>query len=369
MSQAPTECAAPPIDEAGWGQGWIVWQYLLQAAAGVGSVRVLGLATVGLLIAEIGVWGLYGFDFEAANQVALMPGGAAGDSFSPAELAERSLSSLAGYWLGLASPFWQGPSSFGAGCQQVAAGLWRLATWSLFGVAIARAASLHLTHHDAPRARSLLGQSAKHWRGQLLGPLVLLGVVGALLVAVWGVAQVGAFEADRYLAVLLMPLAMLLSLLGAVVGVGAMVGTPLIWAAYAVEHDDPFDAVSCGLAYTYQRPMRLLAYTGQAVLIGVVLGAVVLAILRIGFGLLGTYLAVTLTPGATPAALPVIQLWAILYDYLPTLFHAAYFWHATVAVYLLMRRDIDEKQVDEIRLDTQFYSPQGHSAQSDQDDA
>ena len=56
--------------------------------------------------------------------------------------------------------------------------------------------------------------------------------------------------------------------------------------------------------------------------------------------------------------------WLNTFLYLPTVFHAAYFWFAATAIYLLLRRDIDEKQADEIYLDDELSPGAAASAEA-----
>lgn len=348
MTNSPPNEIAPPLDEAGWGSGWIVVQYLLHAVAGVFSGRVLLLAAMGLVFAELGAWGCLGFDSQKAVGVTLARGGAVDPSFAAGDLLAVAHAGQKGYWASFVTPFWQAPAGVNTGIQRGLAGVWRLVVWSLFGVALARLGALHLAHHEKPTAAQVLGRSFAGWFGQAAGPLALVAAAGLLAAPIWLMGLASKASAVGVFVAVFWPVAILLAVAAALVAVAALVGTPLIGAAHAVERPDPFDAVSCGVAYVYQRPLRLLAYVLQAAVVGAVAGAMVLGVLRVGFGVLTVYWAGAGEAADAESGRWLLKAWLVLYDYLPLVFHAAYFWFAAVAVYLLMRRDIDEKMVDEV---------------------
>ncbi|MEM8865238.1 MAG: hypothetical protein AAGF31_06780 [Planctomycetota bacterium] len=340
-----------PLDQAGSGGGWIVIKFLLHAVSGVFSGRVLFLATLGLLAAELAVWATFGFNSSRAAPLLLSATAADPYQSDPAALLAAASQNQVGYWRSFVSPFIATPSSLAGGLQQYAAGGLRLAVWSLFGVAIARLAALHMTYNQRPSARSVLRRSLSGWVGQAAGPLVLLAVVGTLVGVLW---MLGAVSHARILGIITFPLIGLIAIVAALLGLGLAIGTPLIWASHAAERPDAFDAVSCGFAYVYQRPLRLVAYTLQAWGVGVVAGAILLLVAQWCVRFLLVWLTGFGKPvddSSEPYLAMVFDSWVWLFGYAPLVFHAAYFWFATVAIYLLLRRDIDEKQCDEVFLE------------------
>jgi hypothetical protein len=106
-----------------------------------------------------------------------------------------------------------------------------------------------------------------------------LALAGA---AVFGIqlAILGAIMRVDFLAMIagfIWPFTLLLGLLMAILLIGALAGWPLMWATVAVEGTDAFDALSRSYAYTYQRPLRLLWY----VLVAAVLAAVSMFIVKL----------------------------------------------------------------------------------------
>ncbi|MEM6330187.1 MAG: hypothetical protein AAF790_08060 [Planctomycetota bacterium] len=340
----------PPRDEAGPGHGWVVIQFFLHAAAGVFSGRVLLLAAAALAVAELGAGGLGPSDASTRGAIALRPaaGAFAATGYRPIDAA---LAGQTRFWAAFVAPFALAARADGGAGWLVLVGLWRLAAWSLFGVAIARVAARHLTDNARPTAAESLRSSLQGWPRQIGGPAVLLVLVAAVAGVLWLLgyaARVGAIEAAT---VLLFPVVIAIAAVGVVLAAGLAIGGPMMLVSHAVERPDGFDAVSVGFAYTLQRPIRLLAYWAQALVVGVVVGALLAAAMDWLDAALGAWHAGRgeLAPDAAgkPADSPV-AVWTYLLAWAPMVFHAAYFWFAATGVFLLMRRDIDEKQADEI---------------------
>jgi hypothetical protein len=171
----------------------------------------------------------------------------------------------------------------------------------------------------------------------------------------------------------------------AILLIGALAGWPLMWATVGVEGTDAFDALSRSYAYTYQRPLRLLWY----VLLATILAAVSMFIVKlfatsaialgnwsVSWGLdTPTYreivLPQTVAPdGATdigPAltvtapdaelggmkwlAAESIGFWKSLLGALAAGYQAGFLFVAAVGVYLLLRKDIDGAEMDEVYVE------------------
>jgi len=360
-----------PIDEAGIPRDWFAGPMLLRAAGGVFSMRVLLLAAIGMLLAEAGSWVLVGTIPAASGELELAGSELLSSELAsshlanskrgkiefdyqrldPAQLLQQAADGQAKFVRSFASPFWTPSRSVSDMALQLSAGCWRIAVWSLFGVAIARIAAMHLTHHKRPSLGVALGRSLRNWLGQAAGPLVILLIVGVLVGVIW---LLGVTAQVKFLGVgiaLVWPLVFLLGLVAGLLSLGLTLGWPLMVASQAVERPDPFDAVSCGFAYVYQRPVRLIAYALQAWIVAIVVGALVLLALQLGTIFLAPWYVAH--PAPTGATRSLIAFWMNAVTHAPQVFHAAYFWFAAVTLYLLLRRDIDEKQADELFLDDQ----------------
>jgi hypothetical protein len=205
-----------------------------------------------------------------------------------------------------------------------------------------------------------------------------------------------------FLAGIFWPFVLLLGLLMAILLLGALVGWPLMWATVSVEGTDAFDALSRSYAYTYHRPLRLLFYVLFAAVLAIVSMFVVKLFAASAIGL-GDWSvdwgldrptmravvrpeispldardaappAVTVTPGddegaqitiePTPAAdeepetnamrtgaRRAIRFWKSLVAALAAGYQAGFLWVSAVGIYLLLRRDIDGVQLNEVYID------------------
>jgi hypothetical protein len=213
----------------------------------------------------------------------------------------------------------------------------------------------------------------------------LLALAGA---AVFGVqlAVLGWIMRLDFLAVIagfIWPFTLLLGLLMAILLIGALAGWPLMWATVGVEGTDAFDALSRSYAYTYQRPLRLLWY----VLLAAILAAVSMFIVKlfatsaislgnwsVSWGLdEQTYRQIVsprrpidadaaydvLAEPAAPAELTgtlwlaakSIRFWKSLLGALAAGYQAGFLFVAAVGVYLLLRKDIDGAEMDEVYVE------------------
>jgi len=154
---------------------------------------------------------------------------------------------------------------------------------------------------------------------------------------------------------------------------GLLLGFPLMWPTISAERDgDPFEAFSRSYAYVYGKPLNYLFYAIVAALFGalsfiVVLLAVVI-VREFGFWALswgaGGPLATELRADALDffsdksepahagtlwkigAALIAITIAVI--ESVTSAFRFSYFFCAASAIYLLLRHDVDEKEIDEV---------------------
>ena len=144
---------------------------------------------------------------------------------------------------------------------------------------------------------------------------------------------------------------------------GLIFGWPLMISAIATEGSDSFDALSRTYAYIYQRPLHYLFYVCLAILFGM-LGWFFLVFFA-NFALETTqWIAnwVVLGANGESAALrgsfAVIRCWNVIFKLLIMGFSATYFWTAAVAIYLLLRRDTDAVELDEVYIPSEA-TPRG----------
>lgn len=278
---------------------------------------------------------------------------------------------LVGAWRWVIQPFINMPRAAGWRSQLalLLAGIWSLCVWALFGGAIARIAGVYLACGETIGPLAALRASARTWRSAV-GALLLVSLAIALLALPLVLA--GLLLRSDVMA-LLLGFAWIIALCGgaatAILAIGLSVGWPLMWSTVAVERTDSFDAISRGFAYLYQRPLHLLFYLTAASVLGA------LAQFAVDFGVRTTTAAteVAVGIGAGEGRLrdlgwdgngashdlsevgefgaTAIQFWTNAVRAAARYFPLAYFWPATTAIYLLLRRDIDGAEVTEVAFD------------------
>ena len=252
-------------------------------------------------------------------------------------------------------------------------GVWEIIVWALVGGAITRIAALALARNEVPD----LGQVIRFAWGSLLSyslaPLMVLAA--AALFAIQLVVLGLGMQLDwlAFIAAILWPLVLVYGLFMALILLGLLVGWPLMWATISVEGTDAFDAVSRSYAYTYQRPLRLIWYVFFAGLMGTLgmfmVKAFALATIGLGdwavsFGLDHETMAQVVVQRDSPigdqAAEPdgllrmahqVIGFWKSMLTAVAAGYQASFLWVSAVGIYLLLRRDIDAAEVNEVFVD------------------
>lgn len=244
-------------------------------------------------------------------------------------------------------------------------GIWTLLVWSLLGTAIARIAVVKLGRED----HTDLSDAIDFARGRSAS------VVGALLLPVFGVAVLAVpisvlgllmkLGIGTLLAGLLWPFVLAVNGIMAMMLLGLLFGWPLINAAVAAEGTDAFDAISRSYAYTFQRPLRYLAYVLIASGVGL-LGWLLVwgfseAVIALGYwsaswglgqgrtaAIVGAADTTSALTGMSRFGAGLIGLWVGVARAIASGFGYSYFWVACSGVYLLLRQDVDSTEWDQI---------------------
>jgi hypothetical protein len=204
---------------------------------------------------------------------------------------------------------------------------------------------------------------------------VMMGFVGGLLRWDLGVLFSG---------LVLWPLMLLGGLMMTYLLVWLAFGWPLMWATISTENEDSFDALSRSQQYIFQRPLHYLFYVLVAVLIGW-LGWVVVSNFAAGVVGLTAWAAdwgadssrwiagpdtgrrsfdfVTSENAELGAAgrlgAGLLLFWCGCVKMLAVGFLYSYFWTASTCIYLLLRRDADATEIDEVFLEDEDVEPDG----------
>jgi hypothetical protein len=300
-----------------------------------------------------------------------------------------------GTWQRLSRPFWQlfdSGFTFVGFTYVLLCALWAAAVWALFGGAITRIAAVELTVEQRLGMRHALRHALSKWRsyfGAPCFPLLGLAIPVALMLLVGWLLR---SNAGLLLTAIAWPLFLAAGLFMAIVALGLVFGWPLMWAAISTEGSDAFDALSRSYSYTYQRPLHYLGYAAVATLLGILSWLLVAAIAsavaylplwglswsaggarveQIAAGLPSDVKTFDWSPGpqvALPATLDagssfnramgrygvwLIALWLGLVKLAALGFAYSYFWTASTAIYLLLRRTTDHTELDEVYLEEQ----------------
>ena len=268
-------------------------------------------------------------------------------------------------WAVLTQPTWEGLSQtdlcFNAIASLLLCGLWGTAVWAFFGGAICRTAAVQLAAGEQVGAGAAVRYAARKWPAYFAAPLFPIG--GVLLAAI-PVILLGLLMrlVGLWLGGILWPLALAAGILMAILLLGLLFGWPLMWATISTEGTDSFDALSRTYAYTFQRPLHYLFYILVAGFIGWIgwifvqnfaAGIVWMSYWAAGWGVGNDSLQTMLGVGDEAGGFgPVlIRFWTGCVKLLAVGFLFSYFWSAAAGIYLLLRRDVDATETDEVFLD------------------
>jgi hypothetical protein len=292
--------------------------------------------------------------------------------------------------------------------------LWTVLTWSVFGGAVTRIAAVQVARGEKISMGEAVRFTLKRFFAYVAAPLFPLIFVFALLVfsVIFGFLHMIPLVGDIFVSGLFWIVMIVLGLVMALALVGLAVGWPLMAPTVSAEGTDSWEAVSRSFSYVFQKPWNYLWYS----LVALAYGAVV--IFFVGFmGSLSVYLskwAVAQNPAVQyferdptylfiysptsfgwrplllqgartqeggevvvngrvdPAAYAVycsklawwnkvgavmVTFWLGLVFLLILGFGYSYFWTAATIIYLLMRKNVDSAEIDEVYLEEDDQEP------------
>lgn len=293
--------------------------------------------------------------------------------------------------------------------------LWSLVCWAYFGGIITRIAAVQLSGKDRIGLAQAVQFVTKRYLSYLLSPIVPLGMIGfaALVLALLGLPTLVPFIGD-ILYIVLVPLGLLGGFFMAALLVG-LIGYPLMYTTLSVEGSDTFDALSRAYNYVMQAPWQYLWYCLVATVYGAAVTFVVVFVASLAvylgkwalsqtpfnestnqrpdylfvhapesFGWKELFLHGTPLEKAQEikvagngrtyyeltdknpaeanryretlawynyASAYITTFWLVLLFMLMLGFSYSFFWSAMTVIYLLMRRHVDEVDLDEIYLE------------------
>ena len=270
--------------------------------------------------------------------------------------------------------------SWGRWLLYLTGGLWTLSVWVLFGGAAARIAAVRLGRDERVGLRDAVVFARNKWPSLMAAPLMPLLAITLVALPIWLLGLIMRLDLGVAIAGLGWVLVVLLGLVMAVFAIGLLFGWPLMWSTIATEGSDAFDAVSRSYAYTFQRPLHYLAYAALAGVLGV-LGWLLVALFCetvlqfIDWGICwgagverfeqirGLTTALAEPKESTPSLLwfgsALIRFFNACVRSLATAFSHGYFWVAVAGIYLLLRRDADQTETDDVYLEDESETPYG----------
>ena len=228
-----------------------------------------------------------------------------------------------------------------------------LAIWAFVGGCISRRSIQELGTQITSPWTDTVRLVSKRWLSIMWAiamPIALILVCSLLFMLLgWlsNIPAVGPWIAG----LLLLPLVVLSVALGWCACV-SIIGFPLSTAAIVCEKQaDAFDGISRAAAYTFQRPVTLILAVIAAEWIGHFAGGIVSIVVNTGFSILARAFSV----GSFHTILNMgtfFDAWiACFVPLVVTAFGFSFFWTASSAIYLLLRRDVDHTLFDMIDMD------------------
>jgi hypothetical protein len=256
-------------------------------------------------------------------------------------------------------------------------GLWTMSVWALFGGAIARIAAVRLGRDERVGFGESIVFARQKWLSLVGAPCMGLIAIAGLAIPLWILGLIMRINLGVAIAGLGWALAAVIGLMMALFGIGLLFGWPLMWSTIASEGSDAFDAFSRAFSYTFQRPLHYLAYATLSVVLGV-LGWILVSLFCdaiVGFA----HWAVSWGAGAermrevaaalsqpTEASSGLFWFGAKLIAFFDTVvrsllvaFQYSFLWVAAVGIYLLLRQDTDQTEIDDIYLEDESATPYG----------
>lgn len=356
-----------PLRAIAWHE-CLPWLIILRATLIGFYLRVILLAYVGVCIAALGPW-ISGVLFEPPQADVLSMGNSVVPASAVAPVADLFdydrgdvAPSVPQVWLELSAPFRalfeRGPFSVQRFTHALFVALWYTATWAFFGGAICRIAAMEFTVNDRCGLKPALGHACRKFLAYFLSPLFpLIGVFVLMLflVLIGLVNWIGPPAA--VVTGIFGFIAVLIALAIGLLLVPLLLGWPLMWGAISTECSDHFDALSRCYAYTTQRPFHYLGYALVAIFAGAVgLFAVGLLVwvaqhtLQTGL-IWGQGREQTLAIVTHDTAGPIWRFWIDALSRIVTAYAFGFFFSVAAAIYLLLRRDVDQAELDEIIMD------------------
>ncbi len=251
--------------------------------------------------------------------------------------------------------------------------LWATVVWAFAGGVITRIAAVGFARGEQISWNRATQFGWRKWTSYFASPM--LPILGVVLIALF-MALFGLIMRIPYVGIPLIaitwPLFLVGGLLMSILLLGLVVGWPLMWCTVSCEGTDSFDALGRSYGYTFGKPLQYFGYAVVALLLGW-LGWQIVSIfsellvsttqwaVSWGSGSDRMKLVSAVLPFATetPEGVTGFDAWSaeLIHFFngcilsIPTAFLYSFFWCAATMIYLLLRRDEDQTEIDEVYLE------------------
>ena len=270
--------------------------------------------------------------------------------------------------------------------------IWTLLVWALFGGAITRIAAVQITRESPVgllQAVRFVAARYTSYLGAIVLPLAAIAVI-VFLCAIGG--SIARIPVLNVLMGILWVLALVAGMVLSLGLIGLVLGWPLMYPAISAEATESFDALSRSFSYVLGRPWQYLFYAALATLYGAV---VMVLVTTVAYGAvhMSQYAVSALggettfrayyerTPeaggwrdafgpkvdpetglipdasGADGLTAALVGFWTHLLFLGVVGFAYSFFWSETTIMYLLLRRDVDDTEFEEVFLDEEEEEP------------
>jgi len=253
--------------------------------------------------------------------------------------------------------------------------VWSLFVWSFVGLGITRVCLLKLTRNEQTGLDDAFEFAMEKWMTAASAVGIPLLAVAALCIPASLIGLLMGFNFGLLVAGIFWFVVLALATAMGLLLLGLMFGFPLMISSVGCESQNAFDAMTRAYAYTFQRPVHYLFYCLVAIVFGglcwMVVAMLTDGIVNLSFwssswganiaseridvirgitteGAIAEAAAQdssTMTAGRT-----MIGLWNSLFHTLAAAFIYGLFWCMASAIYLLLRKDADETEMDEIYI-------------------
>ena len=229
-----------------------------------------------------------------------------------------------------------------------------LALWAFVGGCIARRSVQELGMHVTSPWINTLRWVAARWQSivwSVAMPLALV-LLFCLVPLVLGWISNIPILGQPVALVLMLPVALMALGVGWVAGI-ALFGFSLATVSIVTEKQaDAFDGMSRASAYVFQRPATLFLAVLVAEWIGHFGGSIVSIVLNTGYNIIAQAFAM-----GSMGTLGGMNSWldgcfGAIVPLLTTAFGFSFFWTASTAIYLVLRKDVDRAEFDLIDMDS-----------------